>query len=88
MITALLIQDLDQRYGVISKADGFAGTSTGGLIALALANEVSIGRIIKIYENEGSKIFEPNGWLLEEKARKPATRGELETFGSGPGILS
>jgi patatin-like phospholipase/acyl hydrolase len=34
LITALLIQDLDRRSQIIARADGFAGTSTGGLIAL------------------------------------------------------
>lgn len=88
LITALLIQDLDQRYGVIAKSDGFAGTSTGGLIALALANDVPISKIVDVYENDGSKIFEPNGWLLEDAAQEPAPRGDLEAFGSGPGIMS
>lgn len=90
LITALLIQDLDLSYSIISKADGFAGTSTGGLIALALASGVPISKIVSIYETEGSKIFEPNGWLLEVKAQAPeqADRGDLEVFGSGPGVLS
>ncbi len=42
LITVLLIQNLDEDFDVISKADGFAGTSTGGLISLGLANGVAI----------------------------------------------
>ncbi|SEP36711.1 patatin-like phospholipase family protein [Nitrosovibrio sp. Nv6] len=38
LMTALLLQDLDNQFGVVAKADGFAGTSTGGLIALGLVN--------------------------------------------------
>lgn len=92
LITALLIQDLDRRYGVIEKADGFAGTSTGGLIALALANDVPLARIIDVYRNEGGKIFLPNGWLLEDKradVAPPESVGDVEQLlGAGPGIFS
>lgn len=42
LMTALLIRDLDRRFGLIAKADAFAGTSTGGLIALALAHGLPI----------------------------------------------
>lgn len=88
LITALLIQELDKHHGVISKADGFAGTSTGALIALGLANDVAIGDIINIYKNQGSTIFEPNGWLLEEKERTRPVPQTIEELGSGPGFLS
>ncbi|MFP3617169.1 patatin-like phospholipase family protein, partial [Paraburkholderia sp. SIMBA_050] len=54
LITALLIQDLDRRSQIIARADGFAGTSTGGLIALGLANGVSISEIVDIYRTKGS----------------------------------
>lgn len=90
LITAMLIQDLEQSHRIISKADGFAGTSTGGLIALALANDVPITTIVNVYEKDGEQIFQPNGWLLEEKAQSPesAARNNLEALGSGPGFLS
>lgn len=66
LITALLIQDLDQKYNLIKKADGFAGTSTGGLIALALANGTAIADIVEIYQTKGKEIFECNGWCFGE----------------------
>lgn len=88
LMTALLIKDLDQRYDVITRADGFAGTSTGGLIALALANSTPIDEIIGVYENDGATIFEPNGWLLEEmQAERPAPENMAE-LKAGPGLLS
>lgn len=37
--------------------DLFCGTSTGGIIAIALANGTSIDRIIHFYENKGPLIF-------------------------------
>jgi len=90
IITALLIQDLDRRFGIVQGADGFAGTSTGGLISLGLVSNVGIDAIVNLYQNEGAKIFEPNGWLLDAQAkqqdRAPAQSAE-ELLGSGPGIF-
>lgn len=91
VITALLIQDLDRSFGIVKSADGFAGTSTGGLISLGLVNNVDIDAIVDVYRNDGAKIFEPNGWLLDARAkqadRAPAQSAE-ELLGSGPGIFS
>ncbi|WP_454908741.1 patatin-like phospholipase family protein [Variovorax gossypii] len=90
VITALLIQDLDQRFGIVKGADGFAGTSTGGLISLGLVNNVDIDAIVNVYQNDGAKIFQPNGWLLDAQARQqdraPAQSTE-DLLGSGPGIF-
>ncbi|MGJ7503171.1 patatin-like phospholipase family protein [Variovorax sp. ZT5P49] len=90
VITALLIQDLDKSFGIVQNTDGFAGTSTGGLISLGLVNNVSIDDIVNTYQNDGSKIFEPNGWLLDAQAkqqdRAPAQSAE-DLLGSGPGIF-
>lgn len=90
VITALLIQDLDRSFGIVKNADGFAGTSTGGLISLGLVSNVGIDAIVNLYENEGDKIFEPNGWLLDAQAkqqdRAPAESAQ-ELLGSGPGIF-
>ncbi|GAB2885749.1 patatin-like phospholipase family protein [Paraburkholderia jirisanensis] len=83
LITALLIQDLDTRSQIISKADGFAGTSTGGLLALALANGVPIAQIVNMYETQGAEIFEENSWWT---ARKDALAEGVSTL-AGPGIF-
>jgi hypothetical protein len=92
LVTALLIKDLDTRSGVIAKADGFAGTSTGGLLALGLLNGVDIDEIIDIYRTRGSTIFEPNGWLLQEQDAqrpRPANLDALENLEAltGPGLF-
>ena len=90
VITALLIQDLDRSFGIVKTADGFAGTSTGGLISLGLVSGVDIGTIVDVYTNKGSTIFKPNGWLLDAQARQqdkaPAQSAE-ELLDSGPGIF-
>ena len=90
VITALLIQDLDRSFGIVKNANGFAGTSTGGLISLGLVSDVGIDAIVNLYENEGDKIFEPNGWLLDaqlkQQDRAPA-QSAAELLGSGPGIF-
>ncbi len=91
IITALLIQDLDQRYGLVANADGFAGTSTGGLISLGLVSNTGIGTIVDTYLHDGATIFQPNGWLLDAEAkqrdRAPA-QSSAELIGSGPGMFS
>jgi len=90
VITALLIQDLDRSFGIVQSANGFAGTSTGGLISLGLVSGVDIDKIVNLYENQGSTIFEPNGWLLDAEAkqqdRAPA-ESTAEMLGSGPGMF-
>ncbi|MFC7520003.1 patatin-like phospholipase family protein [Xanthomonas populi] len=87
LITAMLIQDLDQNTHLLSHADGFAGTSTGGLLALALVQNVPIGTIIEMYMTKGASIFEPNGWLLDQQAQ-PQQQGLNAALGSGPGFFS
>lgn len=91
VITALLIQDLDRRFGIVAKADGFAGTSTGGLISLGLVSNVGIDAIVDTYLNDGATIFEPNGWLLDAEAKQrdqaPA-QSTAELLASGPGMFS
>jgi predicted acylesterase/phospholipase RssA len=83
LITALLIQDLDTRSQIISKADGFAGTSTGGLLALALANGVPIANIVNMYKTQGAEIFKENSWWSAQK--NTLEDGTMAL--TGPGIL-
>lgn len=88
LITSLLIQDLDSKYNLIATANGFAGTSTGGLISLGLAHGVGIDHIIKVYENEGSRIFRPNHWLQEEGMNIQGSPSTAAGIMGGPGISS
>ncbi|HQT92841.1 MAG TPA: patatin-like phospholipase family protein [Candidatus Kryptobacter bacterium] len=60
IITASLLHRLGSEprlTGFLEKVDLLAGTSTGGLLALALANGVTPGEMRDIYAKEGSYIF-------------------------------
>lgn len=47
---------------LVEQADWLAGTSTGGIIALALANGSTLDEAIDIYKNNGEKIFKKEGF--------------------------
>ncbi len=60
LITAMLLEDLDVKCsGFLNKVDLFAGTSTGGIIALGLAAGIPTSKIRQLYENDGGEIFVP-----------------------------
>ena len=59
LITALLIQDLNDSVGILDKVDLFAGTSTGGLLSVALAHGVPIETLVDMYMTKGAEIFDP-----------------------------
>ncbi|NCP61718.1 MAG: hypothetical protein GW748_06000 [Alphaproteobacteria bacterium] len=48
--------------GLVEQADWLAGTSTGGIIALALAHGATLDEAINIYKNNGDKIFQKEGF--------------------------
>ena len=57
-LTILLLEQLEKEHpGFIEQIDLFAGTSTGSIIALALAYGKSPSEIRSLYESEGKKIF-------------------------------
>ena len=65
LITAILLARLDAEQGLrawLEHADLVAGTSTGGLIALALARGTSLAEIRALYEERGRSIFD-DSWL-------------------------
>jgi patatin-like phospholipase/acyl hydrolase len=51
-----------QLAGWLDSVDLIAGTSTGGLLALGLANGLDLQRIRDLYENRGQAIFD-DSWL-------------------------
>jgi predicted acylesterase/phospholipase RssA len=60
LLTALVLKELDRaRPGLLQRVDLFAGTSTGGLIALALAGGLGIDRVISLYKTKAAQIFTP-----------------------------
>lgn len=58
IITAILLERLEAACpGFLSSIDLFVGTSTGGILALALAAGFPPDRIITLYEEQGDVIF-------------------------------
>lgn len=57
LITALLLQNLPST--AVSNANLFAGTSTGGIISIALASGIDVAKIVDLYSNQCSSIFNP-----------------------------
>lgn len=64
-LSSLILQRLNSECGFLGANNGhvdlFAGTSTGGLIALGLAQGKSIDEVVQLYQNAGSQIFNPLG---------------------------
>ena len=59
LFTAIVLAELEQRLGrpIATAFDLIAGTSIGGLLALALALEVPADRLVRTLRREGTKIF-------------------------------
>jgi uncharacterized protein len=65
LVTLALLRRLEgQAPGLLKSADFFAGTSTGGIIALGLAAGKSVDELIALYQNNGSQIFD-DSWLRD-----------------------
>ncbi len=65
LIMAILLERLEQALpGFLSQVDLFAGTSTGGLLALGLAAGRTPTQARKLYEEKGVKVFTNS--LLED----------------------
>ncbi len=73
LLSILLLERLIEESAtpdLIDRVDLFAGTSTGGLIALGLAAEIPLAKIRNLYLREGLKIFSEN------------SRGQLRDIGN------
>jgi patatin-like phospholipase/acyl hydrolase len=58
LITAILLERLEEAHpSFLSHIDLFAGTSTGGLLALGLASGLSPKEIRSLYEEMGKRVF-------------------------------
>jgi predicted acylesterase/phospholipase RssA len=58
LLTAKILERLDNEVPFIDKIDLFAGTSTGGILALGLAHSYTPTQIIKLYRDNAKVIFE------------------------------
>jgi patatin-like phospholipase/acyl hydrolase len=70
------------RPNILDNATMYAGTSTGGIIAVCLAAGLPPAAIKALYLEKGEKIFKPNGWhawgLLGPRFRNTGLRAELD----------
>src|SRR4029450_9596305 len=65
VITAVLLERLNAEAGLmgwLQQLDLIAGTSTGGLLAPALAHDLDVKEIRELYEQRAQKIFD-DSWL-------------------------
>lgn len=69
LYTAEVIRRLEEVVGPIGDYfDMICGTSTGGLIALALAKGLTAAEIVEFYKNHGPSIFQRKKFLSEGRA--------------------
>jgi uncharacterized protein len=66
LYTAKILADLEQDIGglISQKFDLIAGTSIGGILALAIAMEIPAERMVKLFEENGEKIFKKRFSML------------------------
>ena len=87
LLSAVLMDELDRRQpGWLSRVDMIAGTSTGGILALALANRMQPAELAELYYELGPIIFKDNlfddvrdlGRMIGADYATKNLRGELE----------
>lgn len=78
LYTAKILADLEQHAGrpIARCFDLIAGTSIGGIIALALALEVPAERMVALFARHGEAIFKER-WSLRGMWRSPYTQDAL-----------
>ena len=64
LMTARILERLEAAHpGWLATADLFAGTSTGGILALALASGMTASQCVGLYRDNGKAIFSGRGLL-------------------------
>jgi predicted acylesterase/phospholipase RssA len=81
LYTAKIAADLEESIGapLASRFDLIAGTSIGGILALALALEIPAARIVQLFVEHGSEIFKKR-WSLLGYLRAPYSPANLSTL--------
>lgn len=81
LYTARVIADLEREFGapIARRFDLLAGTSVGGILALALAQEIPAERVVSLFEEHGSEIFDKH-WSLCGLLRSPYATTKLRAL--------
>ncbi len=81
LFTARILADFEKRIGapIATRFDLIAGTSIGGILALALAMEVPAERMVSLFEKHGTEIFKKRGSFLGY-LRSPYTQVSLSSL--------
>lgn len=80
LYTAKILADFEQHIGasIATRFDLIAGTSIGGILALALALEIPAERIVDLFVHHGDTIFHKRwsafGWLRAPYTQEPLAR--------------
>jgi hypothetical protein len=63
LLTAALLREIEaRRPGFLDQVTLFAGTSTGGLLALGLARGLSPAELVGLYVDHGREVFQRSAW--------------------------
>src|SRR5690625_3930592 len=78
LFTARILADLEERIRapIATRFDLIAGTSIGGILALALALEVPAKQMVALFEERGDEIFKKR-WSFLSYLRSPYTQASL-----------
>jgi uncharacterized protein len=81
LFTARILADLEERIGapIGTRFDLIAGTSIGGILALALSLEVPAKQMVALFEERGDEIFKKRSSFLGY-LRSPYTQASLSTL--------
>ena len=88
LYSAAFLNSLEKIYGkqTVDSFDLIAGTSTGGIIALAIAARISLDEIVNFYKTWGPKIFHaklkgPKNLIISKYSNHQLTEALKEVFG-------
>jgi len=89
LFTAKILADLEQHAGapVARSFDLLAGTSIGGILALALACEVPAQKMVELFEKHGTEIFAKQKWSWAGLRRATYTADRLKDLLTSPDLF-
>jgi hypothetical protein len=78
LFTAKVLAEIERQIGapIATRFDLIAGTSIGGILALALALEIPASRMVELFERHGEEIFKKR-WSLKGLLRSPYSQKRL-----------